>query len=124
MQGCGPGAAAATRRLGCTTRKRAGAMSHSYSRRHLPQPRQPQCEACGTEHQLTIHAITAIGAAGGDLVTVSYTCNDCDLFQEHTALRHRRRGRTEPGPLDGPGGPLRGRLHPLRLPHGGGGVRS
>ncbi|NUT71426.1 hypothetical protein [Pseudarthrobacter sp. C4D7] len=60
-------------------------MSPSYSRRHLPQPRQPQCEACGTEHQLTIHAITAIGAAGGDLVTVSYTCNDCDLFQEHTA---------------------------------------
>ena len=60
-------------------------MSSSYSRRPLPQPRQPRCEACGTEHQLTIHAITAIGAAGGDLVTVSYTCNDCDLFQEHTA---------------------------------------
>jgi hypothetical protein len=61
-------------------------MSPSYSRGPLPQPRQLQCEACGTGHELTIHAITAIGAAGGDLVTVSYTCNACNLFQEHTAF--------------------------------------
>jgi hypothetical protein len=27
----------------------------------------------------------ALGAVGGDLVTVSYTCNDCNLFQEHLA---------------------------------------
>ena len=60
-------------------------MSPSDSRRPLPQPRQLQCENCGTEHQLTIHAITALGAAGGDLVTVAYRCNDCDLFQEHLA---------------------------------------
>jgi hypothetical protein len=44
-----------------------------------------RCELCGTEHQLTIHAITALGAANGDLVTVSYTCNDCQLFHEHLA---------------------------------------
>lgn len=61
-------------------------MSSPYFRRPLPQPRQLQCEACGTGHQLTIHAITSIGAAGGDLVTVSYTCNDCNLFQEHSAF--------------------------------------
>lgn len=65
--------------------EKPGIMSLPYSRGPLPQPRQLQCEACGTETQLTIHAITAIGAAGGDLVTVSYTCNDCSLFQEHTA---------------------------------------
>jgi hypothetical protein len=61
-------------------------MSSPYFRRPLPQSRQLQCEACGTGHQLTIHAITSIGAAGGDLVTVSYTCNDCNLFQEHSAF--------------------------------------
>ena len=26
-----------------------------------------------------------MGAANGDLVTVSYTCNDCGLFSEHLA---------------------------------------
>jgi hypothetical protein len=60
-------------------------MSIPDSRRPAPQPRQLRCETCGTEHQLTIHAITALGAGGGDLVTVSYTCNDCSLFQEHLA---------------------------------------
>ena len=59
-------------------------MSPLNSRRPLPQPRQLQCESCGTEHQLTIHAITASGTAG-DLVRVAYTCNDCNLFQEHLA---------------------------------------
>ncbi|SEQ75633.1 MULTISPECIES: hypothetical protein [Micrococcaceae] len=44
-----------------------------------------QCELCGTEQQLTIHAIIAMGAANGDLVTVSYTCNECRRFQEHLA---------------------------------------
>ncbi|VXB90448.1 conserved hypothetical protein [Arthrobacter sp. 9AX] len=42
-----------------------------------------RCELCGTEHQLTIHAITAMGAANGDLVTVAYTCNECRRFHEH-----------------------------------------
>jgi hypothetical protein len=56
----------------------------SSNPRH-PQPRQLQCGTCRTEHRLTIHAITAVGAVGGDLVTVSYTCNDCNLFQEHLA---------------------------------------
>ncbi|MFP5312229.1 MAG: hypothetical protein ACLGH7_07460 [Actinomycetes bacterium] len=60
-------------------------MSSPSSRRPLPQPRQLQCGSCGTGHQLTIRAITALGAAGGDLVTVSYTCNKCNLFQEHAA---------------------------------------
>ncbi|WP_258804517.1 hypothetical protein [Pseudarthrobacter sp. NS4] len=60
-------------------------MSTSNPRRPLPQPRQLRCETCGTEHQLTIHAITAMGAGGGDLVTVSYTCNECSLFHEHLA---------------------------------------
>ncbi|MGX5715526.1 hypothetical protein [Arthrobacter sp. MAHUQ-56] len=60
-------------------------MFPSNSRRPLPQPRQLQCESCGTEHQLTIHAVTATGTTGSDLVTVSYTCNDCNLFQEHLA---------------------------------------
>lgn len=60
-------------------------MSSSHSRHSLPQPRQLQCETCGTEHRLTIHAITAVRARGGDLVTVTYTCNDCSRFQEHLA---------------------------------------
>lgn len=60
-------------------------MSTSRPRHSLPQPRQLRCETCGTEHQLTIHAIRAMGAANGDLVTVGYTCNDCGLFQEHLA---------------------------------------
>lgn len=59
-------------------------MSSSNPRRPLPQPRQLCCEDCGTETQLTIHAITAMGA-GGDVVTVSYTCQDCHVFQEHLA---------------------------------------
>lgn len=60
-------------------------MSSSNPRHPLPQPRQLQCETCGTEHRLTIHAITALSAGGGDLVTVSYTCHDCSRFQEHLA---------------------------------------
>lgn len=60
-------------------------MSTSNPRRPSSQPRQLRCGNCGTEHQLTIHAVTAIDAAGGDLVTVAYTCNDCSLFQEHAA---------------------------------------
>jgi hypothetical protein len=64
--------------------KEQASMSSSHPRRPLPQPRQLRCEECGTEHQLTIHAISALGA-GGDLVSVSYTCRDCDRFQEHTA---------------------------------------
>ena len=60
-------------------------MSTSNPRHSRPQPRQLRCETCGTEHQLTIHAIRAMGAANGDLVTVSYTCNDCGLFSEHLA---------------------------------------
>ena len=66
-------------------RKRAGIMSTSNPRHSPPQPRQLRCETCGTEHQLTIHAVRAMGAANGDLVTVSYTCNDCGLFSEHLA---------------------------------------
>ncbi|MDQ0635796.1 hypothetical protein QFZ40_003705 [Arthrobacter pascens] len=65
--------------------EKAGAMSTSNPRHSLPQPRQLRCETCGTEQHLTIHAITAMGAANGDLVTVSYTCNDCRGFQEHLA---------------------------------------
>ena len=60
-------------------------MSTSNPRHSPPQPRQLRCEICCTEHQLTIHAIRAMGAANGDLVTVSYTCNDCGLFNEHLA---------------------------------------
>lgn len=60
-------------------------MSSSNPRHSLPQPRQLRCETCGTEHRLTIHAITAMGAVGGDLVTVAYTCDGCGLFQEHLA---------------------------------------
>ena len=60
-------------------------MSTSNPRHSPPQPRQLRCETCGTEHQLTIHAVRAMGAANGDLVTVSYTCNDCGLFSEHLA---------------------------------------
>lgn len=60
-------------------------MSISNPGHSLPQPRQMRCEACGTEHHLTIHAITAMGTANGDLVTVSYTCNACCRFQEHLA---------------------------------------
>ncbi|MHC6591352.1 hypothetical protein [Arthrobacter sp. C152] len=60
-------------------------MSFSPFRRPLPRPRQLQCGTCGTGHHLTIHAVTAIGRAGGDLVSVSYTCNACHLFQEHVA---------------------------------------
>ena len=60
-------------------------MSTSDSPQSMPEPRQLRCATCGTEHQLTIHAITAMGAVGGDVVTVSYTCNDCNLFQEHLA---------------------------------------
>jgi hypothetical protein len=44
-----------------------------------------RCELCGTEQKLTIHSIIAMGAANGDLVTVSYTCNECRRFQEHPA---------------------------------------
>ncbi|WP_159823824.1 hypothetical protein [Arthrobacter sp. 9AX] len=58
-------------------------MSTSTPRHNLPQPRRMRCELCGTEHQLTIHAITAMGAANGDLVTVAYTCNECRRFHEH-----------------------------------------
>jgi len=57
----------------------------STSNPRHPQPRPLQCGTCGTEHRLTIHAVMALGAVGGDLVTVSYTCNDCNLFQEHLA---------------------------------------
>lgn len=60
-------------------------MSTSNPRHSPPQPRQLRCETCGTEHQLTIHAIRAMGSANGDLVTVSYTCNQCGLFNEHLA---------------------------------------
>jgi hypothetical protein len=60
-------------------------MSHSTPPDNAPQPRQMRCELCGTEQQLTIHAIMAIGAANGDLVTVSYTCNECQRFHEHLA---------------------------------------
>jgi hypothetical protein len=60
-------------------------VSTSNPRHSPPQPRQLRCETCGTEHQLTIHAVRAMGAANGDLVTVSYTCNDCGLFSEHLA---------------------------------------
>lgn len=58
----------------------------SSNPRPLPQPRQLQCETCRTEHCLTIHAIAVLGVGGSrDLVTVSYTCNDCGHFQEHLA---------------------------------------
>ena len=60
-------------------------MSRSDSRHSLPQPRRLRCETCGTEHELTIHAIRSVGAANGDLVLAAYTCNDCGLFQEHLA---------------------------------------
>lgn len=60
-------------------------MSSSNPQHSLPDPRQLGCEACGTEQELTIHAVNAMGAANGDLVTVGYTCNDCRRFQEHLA---------------------------------------
>ncbi|MCY1676323.1 hypothetical protein OVA06_16725 [Pseudarthrobacter sp. SL88] len=60
-------------------------MSTSNPRRPLPQPRQLGCATCGTENHVTIHAITALDPGGGDLVTVSYTCDDCRQFQEHLA---------------------------------------
>lgn len=59
-------------------------MSTSNPRHSLPQPRQLRCETCGTEHQLTLHAVRAVGA-NSDVVTVAYTCNDCGRFQEHLA---------------------------------------
>ncbi len=60
-------------------------MSTSNPRHSLPQPRHLRCATCGAEHQLTIHAVRAMGGGNGDLVSVSYTCNDCGLFQEHLA---------------------------------------
>lgn len=60
-------------------------MSHSDPRHPLPLPRALRCESCGTEHRLTIHAITAMETGTSELVTVSYTCADCHRFQEHPA---------------------------------------
>ena len=60
-------------------------MSTSNPRRPPPQPRQLGCATCGTENHVTIHSVTALDPGGGDLVTVSYTCDACRQFQEHLA---------------------------------------
>jgi hypothetical protein len=60
-------------------------MSFPTSRHNLPQPRPMRCDLCGTELKLTIHSIIAMAPANEDLVTVSYTCNDCRRFHEHLA---------------------------------------
>jgi hypothetical protein len=43
------------------------------------------CAQCGTDRHLTIRSVTDLPGRRNDVVLVSYTCDRCGLFSEHSA---------------------------------------